>query len=43
MKDKCVLCGKETHYDITTNIEQRQYYVEGSGQLCKDCYRQVYK
>jgi uncharacterized protein YlaI len=38
MKDKCVLCGKETPYDKTTHIDYRLHYVEGAGQLCEDCY-----
>ena len=33
-KDKCVMCGKETPYDITTNINLRVGYIEGGGQGC---------
>ena len=33
-KDKCVICGKETPYLITTHIDLRVGYVEGSGQGC---------
>jgi len=36
--DKCVLCGKETPYLRSTHIDMRYYYIEGSGQLCEDCY-----
>lgn len=36
--DKCVLCGKETDYLRSTHIDMRIGYVEGSGQLCMDCY-----
>jgi hypothetical protein len=36
--DKCVLCGKETAYLRSTHVDMRIGYVEGSGQLCMDCY-----
>jgi hypothetical protein len=38
MKDKCVSCGSETAYDVTTHIDMRNAYVEGLGQLCNRCY-----
>ncbi len=41
-KDRCVLCRKETEYYKDTHINFRERYVEGSGQLCPGCYRQVY-
>jgi hypothetical protein len=37
MKDKCIMCGKETPYDVHTHIDMRIGYVEGAGQLCRDC------
>lgn len=37
MKDKCVICGKETPYDVSTHIDFRLNYIEGSGQLCGEC------
>lgn len=36
--DKCVICGKETPYLVSTHIDLRFFYVEGSGQTCEDCY-----
>ena len=36
--DKCVSCGKETPYSKYTHIDERYYYVEGAGQLCKECF-----
>jgi hypothetical protein len=42
-KDKCVMCGNETEYDKTTHIYNRQYYVEGGGQLCRTCWKQIYE
>lgn len=38
MKDKCVSCGVETAYDVSTHIDMRNGYVEGVGQLCSKCY-----
>lgn len=32
--DKCVICGKETPYLISTHIDLRRGYVEGGGQGC---------
>ncbi len=37
-KETCVLCGTETPYDETTQIDYRYGYIEGAGQLCKECY-----
>lgn len=38
MKDKCVSCGSETAYDVSTHIDMRNAYIEGLGQLCSKCY-----
>jgi hypothetical protein len=32
--DKCVICGKETPYLVSTHIDDRIGYLEGSGQAC---------
>lgn len=40
-KDKCVLCNKETEYTPDIPIEEREFYVEGCGQLCAECYQEV--
>lgn len=37
-KDKCVICGKETPYRKSDHIDARLHYVEGCGQLCRECY-----
>jgi len=42
MKDRCVLCNKETEYDKETHIDYRNYYVECCGQLCKKCWDCIY-
>jgi len=41
-KDKCVLCATDTEYDINTHIDYRNHYVEGAGQLCKECWNKTY-
>ena len=41
-KEKCVSCEKETEVDVSTHIDHRDYYVEGAGQLCKDCWLEIY-
>lgn len=38
----CIRCGKQTLYNIHTPIDMRKYYVEGSGQLCQDCFQFLY-
>ena len=40
--DRCVLCGCETPYDRQTPVKKRNWYVEGAGQLCRDCCCHVY-
>jgi hypothetical protein len=34
----CVLCGKDTPYHFNDHIDFRYGYVEGVGQLCKNCH-----
>mgnify|MGYP006988904484 CR=1 FL=1 len=42
MNEICVRCGRETEYDIHTPLTRRLYYIEGSGQLCEQCFSQLY-
>ena len=42
-KEKCVICGKETPYILTTSVEYRVGYISGAGQLCMKCYRELYQ
>lgn len=42
MKEKCIRCGKLTPYDISYPVILRCYYIEGSGQLCEECWRDLY-
>ena len=37
-KDKCIMCGVETPYDLETHIDMRLGYIEGVGQLCRACF-----
>ena len=41
VKDRCVLCNTETEYDHSTHINNREYYIEGCGQLCPPCYHPI--
>jgi hypothetical protein len=41
MKDNCVMCGEQTPYERDQHIDTRFGYVEGAGQLCRDCYEKV--
>jgi hypothetical protein len=36
--ETCVMCSKETTILKTTHIDFRYGYVEGAGQLCRECY-----
>ena len=40
--EKCIRCGKETKYDVSAPVNMRKYYIEGSGQLCEQCFSQLY-
>lgn len=39
----CVLCGKQTDVRRDTNIDFRTNYIEGCGQLCRECSALIYK
>lgn len=39
---KCVICGGDTGVAKDTPIAKRHMYVVGSGQLCHDCYYDLY-
>lgn len=36
--EHCVACGEPTNVPKDLDISLRNYYIEGSGQLCYDCY-----
>ena len=41
-KEYCILCGKLTDTEKRQPLAQRNYYIEGAGQLCRECYRALY-
>jgi len=42
VKDKCVMCGAKTEYDVDTHIDVRKCYIEGAGQMCQPCHQRIY-
>ena len=36
--ETCVMCGEETTTLKTTHVDFRTGYIEGAGQLCRECY-----
>jgi hypothetical protein len=40
--DHCIKCNKVTIYSKDTHVSQREYYVEGAGQLCPECWNKIY-
>lgn len=42
-RENCIVCGCDTGYSRITNIKDRKYYVRGSGQLCKECWQEIYE
>ena len=41
-KDKCTMCNDDSVYDMSMPIDLRRGYIEGSGQLCLECYDKIY-
>lgn len=40
--ESCILYGKQTNVKKDTPVHEREYYVDGAGQLDADCYNEVY-
>lgn len=40
--EHCVVCGSATEYKKDTPINERVGYAEGIGQICHDCYKDLY-
>jgi hypothetical protein len=36
--EDCILCGTKTTTLKTTHVDFRTGYIEGAGQLCRECY-----
>lgn len=41
-RERCVYCGKKTEYITNIPINERICYIECVGQLCADCYENIY-
>ena len=41
--DDCVVCHRETEYATTDHIDIRDFYIEGAGQLCHSCFKDIYQ
>jgi len=39
--DCCVLCGCQTSYLKDTPVSERYGYIEGGGQLCLNCFKNL--
>ena len=40
--EKCISCKELTGTPKTLDIKQRLYYIEGAGQMCRDCWEVLY-
>lgn len=41
-RERCVLCGRLAEAAKNQPLSEREYYIEGAGQLCKACYQKLY-
>ena len=41
-KEKCVRCGQITPFVITIPVDLRKWYIEGTGQLCQNCWNKLW-
>lgn len=39
--EKCVVCEKNTKVPLDLHVCYRDYYIEGVGQLCKECFEDI--
>jgi hypothetical protein len=39
--EKCIVCKVETNIPLTKDVSERYGYIEGAGQLCKNCYNSI--
>ncbi len=40
--ESCICCHHPTDQLKADTLWQRKYYVEGAGQLCRQCYDRIY-
>ena len=41
-KEYCILCGRLTEAAKDQPLSEREHYIEGAGQLCTECYQELY-
>ncbi len=41
-KECCILCGRLTGEAKGQPLSGREHYIEGAGQLCRECYQELY-
>lgn len=41
-KEYCILCGRLMDVTKEQPLAEREYYIEGAGQLCRECYQKTY-
>lgn len=41
--ENCICCHKKLNILKNEEIEFRPFYIEGAGQLCYDCYHELYR
>lgn len=41
--ETCVICGGDTGVPKGLDISYRMYYVQGTGQLCDDCWDETFQ
>ncbi len=42
-RERCVVCSQATEYAFDTPVSDREFYIEGVGQLCPRCYYDLYE
>ena len=42
-KENCVCCDEQTQVKKNENVNNRNFYIEGVGQLCSECFFNVHK
>jgi hypothetical protein len=40
--EDCVICNNDTLIEKSTHVDYRFFYVNGVGQLCKECWYNMY-
>lgn len=40
--ERCACCGRTTDIPENMPVSKRKFYIEGGGQLCRDCYYELY-